>query len=170
MRIIKKTIPWVIFVILIAVDQISKMLAVKNLRDKEAYKLIKNILHFEYTTNAGAAWGMLSGKIPMFLILTVIITFIIVYIYLKTPNGKKYNFVKAALILILAGAIGNMIDRVLNGYVHDFIYFLPIDFPIFNIADSYIVVGTILLSILILFVLKDDDFDYLFKKKEKKND
>ena len=72
--------------------------------------------------------------------------------------------------MMLAGAIGNMIDRVLNGYVHDFIYFVPIDFPIFNIADSYIVVSTILIAILVMFVFKDDDFDYLFKKKENNND
>ncbi|MBE5964741.1 MAG: signal peptidase II [Lachnospira sp.] len=167
MKILKRLLPIISCIILIAIDQATKLLAVKHLKDKDAYKLIKNVLHFEYTTNTGAAWGSFSGKISMFLVITIIVCLLIIFVYIKTPSEKKYRLFKISLVMMLAGAIGNMIDRVLNGYVHDFIYFVPIDFPIFNIADSYIVVSTILIAILVMFVFKDDDFDYLFKKKGK---
>ena len=81
------------------------------------------------------------------------------------PNDKKYNWLRFSLILIVAGAIGNFIDRVFRGgYVVDFLYFKLINFPVFNVADCYVVVGTILLAILLLFVYKNDSDVFMERK------
>jgi signal peptidase II len=87
---------------------------------------------------------------------------------------KKFNLLKVIMDFIMAGAIGNLIDRIFIGYVTDFIYVELIDFPVFNIADSYITVAAFLLVILSLFYYKDEDFAFLEKlipfKKNKDQD
>lgn len=85
---------------------------------------------------------------------------------MKTPEHKKYTWGHVSLILIAAGGMGNMIDRIRLDYVVDFIYFSLINFPIFNVADIFVTIGTILLIILLLFVYKEDDLNFLsFKTK-----
>jgi signal peptidase II len=71
------------------------------------------------------------------------------------PKTKVYHWVRVALILIAAGAVGNFIDRLLNGYVIDFLYFALIDFPVFNVADIFVVCGSFLLGIVVIFFVKD---------------
>ena len=84
----------------------------------------------------------------------------------KTPDAKKYRILHLLLSLIAAGAIGNMIDRVRFDYVVDFIYFVLINFPIFNVADIYVTISTIALVILLLFVYKENDLNFIsFKQK-----
>lgn len=78
------------------------------------------------------------------------------YYYVKLPAGRIYNIVRFLLILIAAGGIGNSIDRLLNGFVVDFLRFDFINFPIFNIADIYVVTGTILLGIIMIFFIKEE--------------
>ena len=90
----------------------------------------------------------------------------IVFLYLRIPKTKKYFWFRAIAILFCAGALGNFIDRVRQGYVVDFFYFSLINFPIFNVADIYIVVGTILLILLIFFYYKEEDLNVIFKKKQ----
>lgn len=158
-------------IFLVFLDQFTKYLAVSRLKDKAAFKLIPNVLHFEYVTNTGAAWGMFSGRQIMFIVLTLLVLLIIGYVYIKTPKTKKYMPLRITLVLLTSGALGNFIDRVVNNYVHDFIYFVPINFPVFNVADCYVTVSAVLLVVLLLFVYrKDDDFDYLKPKKKGKND
>ena len=83
------------------------------------------------------------------------------------PVQRKFWPIRICMILICSGAIGNLIDRVRFNYVVDFLYFELIDFPIFNVADIYVTVSAIALCVLLLFVYKDDDFDSLFKNKNK---
>ena len=85
------------------------------------------------------------------------------------PRQKKYLYLDYIIVLVVAGAIGNHIDRVLNNYVVDFIYFSLINFPVFNIADCYVTVSMILLLILILFYYKDEDLEEIKKSILSKN-
>ena len=139
-------------IFLVFLDQFTKYLAVSKLKDKAAFKLIPNVLHFEYVTNTGAAWGMFSGRQIMFIVLTLLVLLVIGYVYIKTPKTKKYMPLRITLVLLTSGALGNFIDRVVNNYVHDFIYFVPINFPVFNVADCYVTVSAVLLVVLLLFV------------------
>jgi len=77
----------------------------------------------------------------------------------RMPRVKKYNVLNYVLLFLIAGAIGNYIDRIINHYVVDFIYFSLIDFPVFNVADCYVTVSVIILFFLVLFYYKDEDFE-----------
>jgi signal peptidase II len=121
-----------------------------------------------YLRNSGAAWGMLSGKINLFLVFTVIVMLIVTYVIINLPATRKYMPLLITCTLLVSGAVGNFIDRVRFGYVRDFIYFKLINFPVFNVADCYVTVSVALLIILILFVYKEDDFGFL--KLSKKGD
>lgn len=152
-------------ILLILLDQWTKILAVSKLSAKE-YVLIPGVFEFRYINNPGAAWGILSGQRLIFIVLTIIICSIIVFFYVKTPKEKKYLPLLVTMILLFSGAIGNFIDRVKLGEVRDFLYFSLIDFPIFNVADCYVVVAAILLCVLVLFVYKEEDLAvYSLKKK-----
>ena len=83
---------------------------------------------------------------------------------IKIPFEKKYTKLQTALVFIAAGAIGNFIDRVSYNYVVDFLYFKLIDFPIFNVADIYVTVFAIYLAVLLLFVYKESDLEFLSRK------
>ena len=121
-----------------------------------------------YLRNSGAAWGMLSGRINLFLVFTVIVMLIVTYVIINLPATRKYMPLLITCTLLVSGAVGNFIDRVRFGYVRDFIYFKLINFPVFNVADCYVTVSVALLIILILFVYKEDDFGFL--KLSKKGD
>jgi signal peptidase II len=92
----------------------------------------------------------------------------ILYIVNRIPEDKKYRPLYLVSVLIFAGAIGNFIDRLKQQYVVDFIYFSPIDFPVFNVADIYVTCGCALMIVLFLFYYKDDDFSFIKNGKQKK--
>ena len=144
-------------IILAVIDQISKIAALKYLKPIESISLIKGIMNLTFVENRGAAFGILNGKIWLLLILAAIICAVIIYSMLKMPKTKEYRLLKAALTLILAGAVGNVIDRVIRGYVVDFFEFTFISFPVFNMADIYVVVGAIAMALIMIFVIKDED-------------
>ena len=100
--------------------------------------------------------------------IAVMIIVVIAYVLIQLPLEKKYTILQIILVMITAGAAGNMIDRVRNGYVVDFISFVIIHFPIFNVADIYVTVATILFIFLFLFYYKEKDFDFLSFKQQKK--
>ena len=135
-------------IVLVALDQFTKYLAVIHLKDKPAYIIINGILELNYLENRGAAFGMLQNQKVFFIFVAVVILGVIGYVLFKTPDAKKYRILHLLLSLIAAGAIGNMIDRVRFDYVVDFIYFVLINFPIFNVADIYVTISTIALVIL----------------------
>ena len=151
---------------MVALDQFTKYLAVIHLKDKPAYIIINGILELNYLENRGAAFGMLQNQKVFFIFVAVVILGVIGYVLFKTPDAKKYRILHLLLSLIAAGAIGNMIDRVRFDYVVDFIYFVLINFPIFNVADIYVTISTIALVILLLFVYKENDLNFIsFKQK-----
>lgn len=143
-------------------DQLTKLIAINHLSEIESTVFIKNVLHWRLAYNKGAAWSMCSGHTDILAIISLIASFVIFY-FMKDFNLKKKPLYSIAIVFILGGTIGNMIDRFfrMEGVV-DFIELGFMDFPIFNLADSFLVVGTILLMISILFM------DSLHLKKEKK--
>ena len=158
----------ILFILLVLLDQFTKYLAVIKLKDKPAVPILKNILELNYLENKGAAFGMLQNQKIFFVLIAVMIMVIIAYVLFLMPDDKKYNMMHVLLIMVCSGACGNMIDRLRNNYVVDFIYFVLINFPIFNVADIYVTVSTTLFILLFLFVYKEKDFDFLSFKQQKK--
>ena len=158
------------FLAAIGLDQWTKLLAVNHLRNQPPYVIWDGVFEFLYSENRGAAFGMLQGKQWFFLIIAVIVVAAAVYAVFRMPASKKYLPLHLIAMFLSAGAIGNMIDRFTRGYVVDFLYFKLIDFPIFNVADCYVVVSSILLAVLILFVYKEEELAVLLPARKKNSD
>lgn len=141
----------IVAIILIAADQFSKLWVVQTLKPVKDIPIIDGILHFHYAENTGASFSMLQGARLLFIIVSAVAAIYIVY-YVLSRKRKLHTLEIISLALILGGSVGNLIDRVRLGYVIDFIYVKIINFAIFNVADSCVVVGAILLSIYILFI------------------
>lgn len=155
----KNKLKYIVFVlaciILVAIDQVTKSLALKYLYNKESVVLIDNVLELVYVENRGAAFGILQNKQILFSILTVIVLIYLLFLLYKTSLCKKNIPLIIFIILIFSGAVGNFIDRIRNKYVVDMIYFKPIDFPVFNFADICITIGCVLLIYTLIFIYKD---------------
>lgn len=160
----------ILFILLIAIDQVSKLWVRTNLINNAPIVIIpKKILNLQYNTNNGAVWGLMGGKVDFLKIFTFIVLLLILFFYTKVPQGKKFNALKVILVFIMAGAVGNLIDRIHLNYVVDFIYVEIINFPLFNFADMCLTVSSILLFLLAIFYYKDDDFafiDGILRKKK----
>lgn len=152
---------FMLFVILVIADQLTKHLAVVRLKNQAAYNLINGILEFNYLENRGAAFGVLQNQKYFFVFVALIFIGVIVFVLIKVPTQKKYYSLNILLVMIAAGAVGNMIDRVRYDYVVDFIYLVCIQFPVFNVADIYVTTATVILVFQILFVYKTNDFNFL---------
>lgn len=156
-----------IMVLLVILDQFTKKLAVLELKDRSAVPIINGILELNYLENRGAAFGMLQDQKVLFIMVAVIILSVIIYILYKTPDSKKYNILHLLLIMVASGAVGNMLDRLRYDYVVDFISFVLINFPIFNVADIYVTVATFTLVVLLLFIYKEEDLGFISFKAKK---
>ena len=154
------------FAILLIVDQVTKMLARKYLTDGKSVYLIKNVLCFHYLENRGSVWGILQGRINFLLIVSLILFIILTYVYIKLPKENRYLPLLWIDVFMIAGAVGNTVDRIVFGYVTDFIYAEIINFPIFNFADCCITVAAALTIIMILTKYKDENFSFLSFKKQ----
>lgn len=153
-------------VLLIALDQWTKYMVLLHVKPIDSIPLIPGILSFTYHENRGAVWGIMQGQIPILIVTTVIILTVVLWVYSRIPDTKKYRWLHFIAVLVIAGAIGNFIDRLFRHYVVDFIYFELIDFPIFNVADMYVVIAAFLLIFVSVFIYKEDsDFDFLNPKK-----
>ncbi len=142
----------ILALIIVGLDQLSKYIAILNLKGKEPIPVINNFLQFKYVENRGAAFGILQNKQLPLIVFTIIIL-IGIFIYLKKNNNLNKMTIMS-LWGIVGGTIGNLIDRVRLNFVVDFIdvnFWGYYDFPVFNIADSFLVVFTILLSGLVFF-------------------
>ncbi|MDO5520872.1 MAG: signal peptidase II [bacterium] len=156
---------WVI--LLVVLDQITKYVAQSYLVANGPVDVIKNVFQFHYLENTGIAFGLFKEKFAFFVVTTIIILAVIGYIYYKMPDTKRYRPLQFCLIFIAAGAVGNMIDRIVNNYVIDFLYFKLIDFPIFNVADCYVTCAVAVLFVLLLFVYKDEELTFIQKGNKK---
>ncbi|MCI9354000.1 MAG: signal peptidase II [Firmicutes bacterium] len=147
----------IIVIVLVILDQITKWQALTKLKPIKNTVVIKGFLDFTFVENRGAAFGILSGKRVFFILLTVVVAIGILYSFYKLPKTKEYNWLKCGLVLVLSGAIGNVIDRAVRGYVVDFLEVTFIKWPVFNLADIYVVVGACFILFLSLFVIKEEE-------------
>lgn len=135
-----------IIAVMVALDQYTKYLAVAMLKPIGSYPLLKDVFHLTYVENTGAAFGILRDRRWIFMVLSAIAV-IAIFVYLIVKCSQTPLFAGIALSLIAAGGIGNMIDRIKVGYVVDFFDFTLIDFAVFNVADSCVTVGSVLMII-----------------------
>lgn len=163
----KKWSAMLLLAILVVIDQITKYIASVCLQGKDAFVILKNVLEFQYLEggNTGAAFGILEGKTVALGVVSVVVAIVLLVIYVKLSRIEKYKNVSMALLFMIAGAIGNGIDRLLHQYVIDFIYVKAINFPIFNVADCYVTLAAAALFLMIAF---DDDEEE--KKLEQERD
>ena len=154
-------------IVLVLLDQYTKVLAVKHLKDQADIPILKNIFELSYVENRGAAFGMMQNKQTFFIITTVFVVALILWIYHTMPMEKKFMPGRITLVFIVAGAIGNFIDRVSQGFVVDFLYFKLINFPVFNVADIYVTCSVFVLAFLLLFYYKEEDIDRIMKAGRK---
>lgn len=152
---------FILFILFIVLDQITKILAINHLKDQNDIIIIKNVFQLHYLENKGAAFGMLKDQKLFFVFVAFIILVCILFAIIKIPVQKRYYSLNFLLLFIASGAAGNMLDRLRFDYVVDFFYFSLIDFPVFNVADIYVTVATILLICLILFYYKEEDLKFL---------
>lgn len=157
----------VVMLLLLGSDQLTKYLTIRNLKDHPAIVLIDGVLELNYLENRGSAFGMLQNQKFFILFVGVVFLAVILFFLYKLPEERKFYVVHILLAAIVAGGLGNMIDRLRFDYVVDFISFVLIHFPIFNVADCYIVISTITLFILFLFVFKEKDLEFLNFKQNK---
>lgn len=154
----------IIILIVIAIDQLSKIACANALKLGESIEIIKGVFSIAYVENRGAAFGMLQNAQVFFIIATVIACGAMLYFMIKEYK-RMHTAMRISLALIFAGALGNFIDRVALGYVRDMLYFKLIDFPVFNVADSAICIGAAILIIDVLFFKGKTFIDSLDKKK-----
>lgn len=147
----------VLALLLLAADQISKIYVSAHMSLLESITVIDGFFRITYTHNKGAAWGMLQGLGDVFAIVAIIISVLMIAYLWRNKTLLKWE--RFSVILIIAGALGNMIDRIRLKYVVDFMDFIIFgyDFPVFNIADSCLTVGVTILVIITLFVKKEDN-------------
>lgn len=151
----------VIAALLLGLDQFTKYLAVGNLKGQPAYVLIEGVLELQYLENRGSAFGMLQNQKFFILFVGIVFLAVILFFLGKLPETRQFVKVHVLLSVIIAGGAGNMIDRFRFDYVVDFISFVLINYPIFNVADIYIVVATISLFVMFMFVFQERDLEFL---------
>ena len=156
----------ILVIVAVLIDQYTKYLAVTHLKDGPAFVLIDNVFELNYLENRGAAFGLLQNRQIFFVCVAILIFAFILYCYVRIPKTVRYLPLRLCGIFIVAGAAGNLIDRIRLGYVVDFFYFRLIDFPIFNVADCYVVIVCITFVLLILFYYRnEEDFSFLSRKE-----
>lgn len=176
-------------IMLVILDQLTKFQAVVKLRNGSPFVIIDGVFELRYLENQSAAFGFdivsffqkifkikyftenpeafLTAKMVIFAIVTIAVVILLMIFYSRIPQTKRFLGINLILIFFVAGAIGNLIDRIVNNYVVDFFYFRLINFPIFNVADIYVTVAAFAFIILGIFYYKEEDFELIFKKKEK---
>ncbi|WP_034550140.1 signal peptidase II [Carnobacterium funditum] len=137
--------------LIIGIDQLTKYLTVANINLHEVVEVFPNILSWMYLQNTGAAWSILEGQMWFFYSVTFVVVVVVIY-YLQ-KYGHQSGLLSLSLSFILAGSIGNVIDRIRLGYVVDMIRLEFIDFPIFNVADMALSIGV---ALMILYVFLDE--------------
>lgn len=141
--------------LLIVVDQLSKWAILQNFELYEEKILLPGFLSLFYIQNRGAAWGIFEGRMIFFYIITVFVVGYLIYMFHKEKTDSK--LVGVSFSLILSGAIGNFIDRLVNGFVVDMFRLDFINFPIFNVADMCLTIGVALMLIHVLFFEKEEN-------------
>ena len=164
-RVTKILISIFFIILLVIIDQFTKYLIIKNFNLGDEKKIIGDALVLKYIRNTGAAWGSLSGRIPLLLIFTIIAIIFLGIVYKNIIDSPVFLPLRICITAIYGGAIGNMIDRIRLGYVVDFIYAKVIKFPVFNFADICVTVSVFVILYLFLFKYKSEDTDRILNIK-----
>ena len=144
-------------ILLVVADQLTKVLTLKYLKPINSTAIIDGILSLTYVENRGAAFGILQNARWVFILATIAILCAILFFKIRyKPVEKTLN---SALCLLTAGAVGNLIDRIFRGYVVDMIEVTFINYPVFNVADCFVVTGALLLAVYIIFIYKEPKKD-----------
>lgn len=173
--------------LLVVLDQLTKYLASLFLNGKPAFVLIPGVFEFRYLENQSAAFGVdlisilhkifrfslfeenpeafLRCKMIFFVVVTLFVMALLLLAYRRLPWERHWLPMNLILLGFLAGAAGNLIDRVVHNYVIDFFYFCLIDFPIFNVADIYVTAASFALILAVFFVYSEEDFAVIFPEK-----
>lgn len=159
--------PIIIIGLLTAFDQLTKYMITSSFALNESKPVIEGVFSITYIRNTGVAWGMFQGKRVIFLILTAIALLFAFKVYQNISYDNKYLPLRICVILLVSGALGNLIDRIRLSYVVDFFDFELINFPVFNVADIMVVISMILLFMLLLFKYSSEEFDEIFSFKAK---
>ena len=171
-------------IMLVILDQLTKFQAVVKLKNGSPFVIIDGVFELRYLENQSAAFGFdivsffqkifkikyftenpeafLTAKMVIFAIVTIVVVILLMIFYSHIPQTKRFLGINLILIFFVAGAIGNLIDRIVNNYVVDFFYFKLINFPIFNVADIYVTVAAFAMIILGLFYYKEEDYNKIF--------
>ena len=141
---------YLIAILIILLDQLTKWLVVSKMTFGDSIPIINNVLYITSHRNRGAAWGILQGQMWLFYAITLVVIIALIYYIQKAAKGKL--LLGFSLALMLGGAIGNFIDRVFRKEVVDFIhtFIFGYNFPVFNVADSSLCIGVVLLMIVML--------------------
>ena len=141
---------WLMFILTIVfliIDIVSKLVVSKLMDVYDSIVIIKDFFNITYVRNTGAAWSIFEGETLGIIIVSLLIIFFIIYYISKNKPKNKFEIIGYSLIL--GGALGNLLDRIIYGYVVDFLdfYIFGYDYPIFNLADSFIFIGVLILII-----------------------
>ena len=180
----------ILVLILVTLDQITKLLATLFLKGKAPFTVINGVFELQYLENDSAAFSLdpvsilhrifhfsyfdahpnafLTCKMVFFIVLTIAVLTILTIFYRRIPEDRHFLPMNLIAIGIFAGAVGNLVDRICHRYVIDFFYFSLINFPVFNVADIYVTVSAVALVIFVLFFYKENDFECLFPTKKEK--
>lgn len=186
-----QAISYIGVVIAVLIDQFTKYLANAYLNGRQARVLIPGVFEFRYLENESAAFGVdfislldkifhfayfeenpdafLRTKMLFFVVVTLIVVAVLLLLYRRLPWERHWLAMNLIILAFTAGAIGNLIDRIVHNYVIDFLYFSLIDFPIFNVADIYVTVASFALIFSVFFVYTEEDFEAVFPKKKRES-
>ena len=150
-----KKYEWITLFGILVLDQITKMIVQTSMNLKESIEVIKGFFSITYVQNTGAAWSIMEGQMWFFYIITVVALVVMIYIFKDTKETQWW--LRLAVVLLIAGTLGNFIDRVVFQYVRDFLDFIIIgyDFPVFNVADIALCVGVGMVALDTLFSKED---------------
>jgi len=154
--------------VLLAADQAVKIWSLNVLRPQSPMVLIPGVFRLSYVENRGAAFGIFQGQTVLLAVFSVAITAALLYLYHRVPGGKGYRLLHVCYTLVLAGALGNQVDRIFRGFVVDMFEFYWFSFPVFNLADCFIVIGGI--TLLILVMVRPKTLDPLLSSTRKKEE
>lgn len=157
-------ISFAVIAVSIILDQITKVIALNDLKPIVSHSFIEGLIEFRFTTNPGIGWGLLKGMRWLFVPVSSIAIVLVIFALVKYRK-KLSPLLSVSMAMIAGGGIGNQIDRIFRGEVIDFLNFQFIDFPIFNVADCFVSVGCVLAVISVLFIDKWILFDDKDKKK-----
>ena len=147
---------YALVVLLVVIDQISKIIVVENMNLYEQVIFIKPLLNFRFTYNTGAAWSILSDCRWLLALISIAASAALLFL-IKNINWKKDRIYNISMVLITSGAIGNFLE------------FGFMDFPIFNIADTFLTIGVFMIMFYVIFISKDGNLPFMenFRKKTK---